>query len=119
MPVRLLYSAEPASSLRSSCTALSAIRGTQRSTATAQSAKGLNRDTAVYNTNESYVSWREKLKGSWYVETLDDVLDQFSRKLDLQTMLVMVADRVSGKGTYKQIPGMFNFLRKRFFFRTY
>ncbi|KAG9462583.1 hypothetical protein GDO78_013811 [Eleutherodactylus coqui] len=65
-----------------------------------------------------FVSWRETSKGSWYVETLDDVLDQSAEKLDLQTMLVMVADRVSVRGTYKQIPGVFNFLRKRFFFRT-
>lgn len=71
-----------------------------------------------YSTFPGFVSWREKLNGSWYVETLDDVLDQCARTLDLQTMLVMVADRVSAKGTYKQIPGVFNFLRKRFFFRT-
>ncbi|KAM3921626.1 caspase-9 [Leptodactylus fuscus] len=71
-----------------------------------------------YSTYPGYVSWREKLNGSWYVETLDNVLDQYARTVDLQAMLVRVADRVSGKGTYKQIPGMFNFLRKRFFFRT-
>ncbi|XP_069803071.1 caspase-9 [Dendropsophus ebraccatus] len=71
-----------------------------------------------YSTFPGFVSWRETLSGSWYVKTLDDVLDEFARTLDLQTMLVMVADRVSAKGTYKQIPGVFNFLRKRFFFRT-
>ncbi|CAN2388024.1 Caspase [Pristimantis euphronides] len=71
-----------------------------------------------YSTFPGFVSWREKLKGSWYVDTLDEVLDQFAGTLDLQTMLVMVADRVSVRGTYKQIPGVFNFLRKRFFFKT-
>ncbi|XP_056398429.1 caspase-9 [Hyla sarda] len=71
-----------------------------------------------YSTFPGFVSWRETLSGSWYVDTLDDVLDQFARTLDLQTMLVMVADRVSAKGTYKQMPGVFNFLRKRFFFKT-
>ncbi|XP_075696590.1 caspase-9 [Rhinoderma darwinii] len=71
-----------------------------------------------YSTLPGFVSWRETLSGTWYVETLDDVLGQFAGTFDLQTMLVMVADRVSVKGTYKQIPGYFNFLRKRFLFRT-
>ncbi|KAM5131914.1 caspase-9 [Mantella aurantiaca] len=71
-----------------------------------------------YSTFPGYVSWRDKKSGSWYVETLDDVLESYASSLDLQTLLVMVADIVSSKGTYKQIPGYFNFLRKRFFFKT-
>ncbi|KAM4014941.1 caspase-9 [Anomaloglossus baeobatrachus] len=71
-----------------------------------------------YSSYPGFVSWRETRTGSWYVDNLDEVLAQCSGTLDLQTMLVMVADRVAVKGTYKQIPVYFNSLRKRFFFRT-
>ncbi|KAE8594631.1 hypothetical protein XENTR_v10019725 [Xenopus tropicalis] len=71
-----------------------------------------------YSTFPGYVSWRDKHTGSWYVEVLDNVLAEHAATDDLQSLLVMVADGVSSKGTYKQIPGYFNFLRKRFFFKT-
>ncbi|CAJ0957784.1 unnamed protein product [Ranitomeya imitator] len=71
-----------------------------------------------YSSYPGFVSWRETRSGSWYVENLDEVLAQCSGTFDLQSMLVMVADRVAVKGTYKQIPVYFNSLRKRFFFRT-
>ncbi|XP_018424267.1 PREDICTED: caspase-9 [Nanorana parkeri] len=71
-----------------------------------------------YSTFPGYVSWRDKKSGSWYVETLDEVLESYATTLDLQALLVMVANIVSSKGTYKQIPGYFNFLRKKFFFKT-
>ncbi|XP_075047809.1 caspase-9 [Mixophyes fleayi] len=71
-----------------------------------------------YSTCPGFVSWRDKISGTWYVEVLDKVLEENDGTLDLQTMLVMVADRVSPKGSYKQIPGFFNFLRKRFYFKT-
>lgn len=32
--------------------------------------------------------------------------------------VLQVANAVSEKGTYKQIPGCFNFLRKKLFFKT-
>ncbi|XP_044308304.1 caspase-9 isoform X2 [Varanus komodoensis] len=67
-----------------------------------------------YSTFPGFVSWRDKLTGSWYVETLDQVLDQYARSEDLLSMLV--AHTVSAKGMYKQMPGCFNFLRKQFFF---
>ncbi|RMB91760.1 hypothetical protein DUI87_31990 [Hirundo rustica rustica] len=69
-----------------------------------------------YSTFPGFVSWREKLRGSWYVEMLDSVLEQCAHSEDLLSMLVRVADAVSAKGRYKQIPGCFNFLRKKFFF---
>ncbi|XP_061458045.1 caspase-9 isoform X1 [Rhineura floridana] len=69
-----------------------------------------------YSTFPGFVSWRDKLTGSWYVETLDCVLDQYAHSEDLLNMLLRVADAVSAKGKYKQMPGCFNFLRKRFFF---
>ncbi|NXQ95302.1 CASP9 protein, partial [Sagittarius serpentarius] len=69
-----------------------------------------------YSTFPGFVSWREVSSGSWYVETLDGVLEQYARSEDLLSMLVQVANAVSAKGRYKQIPGCFNFLRKKFFF---
>ncbi|XP_042334053.1 caspase-9 isoform X2 [Sceloporus undulatus] len=69
-----------------------------------------------YSTFPGFVSWRDKLTGSWYVETLDQVLEQYASSEDLLDMLLRVADAVSAKGTFKQMPGCFNFLRKRFFF---
>nr|XP_054503723.1 caspase-9 [Agelaius phoeniceus] len=69
-----------------------------------------------YSTFPGFVSWREKSSGSWYVETLDSVLEQYAHSEDLLSMLVTVAHAVSAKGRYKQMPGCFNFLRKKFFF---
>ncbi|XP_031469299.1 caspase-9 [Phasianus colchicus] len=69
-----------------------------------------------YSTFPGFVSWRDKVSGSWYVETLDSVLEHHARSEDLLTMLLRVSDIVSTKGKYKQIPGCFNFLRKKFFF---
>ncbi|NWY00402.1 CASP9 protein, partial [Nothoprocta ornata] len=69
-----------------------------------------------YSTFPGFVSWRDKSSGSWYVETLDNVLEQYARSEDLLNMLLRVAHAVSAKGRYKQIPGCFNFLRKKFFF---
>ncbi|XP_063292129.1 caspase-9 [Pelobates fuscus] len=71
-----------------------------------------------YSTFPGFVSWRDKVMGTWYVETLDEILGSHAGTLDLQNLLLRVANKVSSKGTYKQSPGYFNFLRKRFFFRT-
>ncbi|NXI37301.1 CASP9 protein, partial [Galbula dea] len=69
-----------------------------------------------YSTFPGYVSWREA-KGSWYVETLVSVLEQCAPAEDLLSILVKVSNAVSARGRYKQIPGCFNFLRKKFFFK--
>ncbi|XP_075376335.1 caspase-9 [Mycteria americana] len=69
-----------------------------------------------YSTFPGFVSWREVSRGSWYVEMLDSVLEQYARSEDLLNMLLRVSNAVSAKGRYKQIPGCFNFLRKKFFF---
>uniref|UniRef100_A0A8D0HCR9 Caspase-9 n=1 Tax=Sphenodon punctatus TaxID=8508 RepID=A0A8D0HCR9_SPHPU len=71
-----------------------------------------------YSTFPGFVSWRDKKRGSWYVETLDSVLDQYAHSEDLQIMLLRVAHAVSAKGIFKQMPGCFNSLRKQFFFKT-
>ncbi|NWU47777.1 CASP9 protein, partial [Dromas ardeola] len=69
-----------------------------------------------YSTFPGFASWRDASSGSWYVETLDNVLEQYAHSEDLLNMLLRVANAVSAKGRYKQIPGCFNFLRKKFFF---
>ncbi|GAB1289187.1 Caspase-9 [Apodemus speciosus] len=71
-----------------------------------------------YSTFPGFVSWRDKTSGSWYIETLDGVLEQWAGSEDLQSLLLRVANAVSEKGIYKQIPGCFNFLRKKLFFKT-
>nr|XP_020028797.1 caspase-9 isoform X2 [Castor canadensis] len=71
-----------------------------------------------YSTFPGFVSWRDTKSGSWYIETLDGVLEQWAHSEDLQSLLLRVANAVSEKGIYKQIPGCFNFLRKKLFFKT-
>ncbi|XP_047456263.1 caspase-9 [Mugil cephalus] len=74
-----------------------------------------------YSTFPGYVSWRDTQSGSWYVETLDRILEENAATDDLVTMLMMVNHEVSqnsAKGLYKQMPGSFNFLRKLFYFKT-
>ncbi|XP_045715899.1 caspase-9 isoform X2 [Phyllostomus hastatus] len=71
-----------------------------------------------YSTFPGFVSWRDRNRGSWYVETLDGVFEQWAHSEDLQSLLLRVAHAVSEKGVYKQIPGCINFLRKKLFFRT-
>ncbi|XP_065736082.1 caspase-9 isoform X4 [Phocoena phocoena] len=71
-----------------------------------------------YSTFPGFVSWRDTKSGSWYIETLDSIFEQWAHCEDLQTLLLRVANAVSVKGVYKQIPGCFNFLRKKLFFKT-
>ncbi|KAM6924907.1 caspase-9 [Xenentodon cancila] len=74
-----------------------------------------------YSTFPGYVSWRDTESGSWYVETLDRILEENAATHDLVTMLMMVNNEVSlnsAKGVYKQMPGSFNFLRKLLYFQT-
>ncbi|KAK2825089.1 hypothetical protein Q7C36_019016 [Tachysurus vachellii] len=74
-----------------------------------------------YSTFPGYVSWRDTNNGSWYVETLDRVLENNADTDDLATMLMMVnneVSQISAKGLYKQMPGSFNFLRKLFYFQV-
>ncbi|XP_066126470.1 caspase-9 [Saccopteryx bilineata] len=71
-----------------------------------------------YSTFPGFVSWRDPKRGSWYIETLDGIFEQWAHSEDLQSLLLRVANAVSEKGIYKQIPGCFNFLRKKLFFKT-
>ncbi|MGH0158404.1 UNVERIFIED_CONTAM: hypothetical protein FKN15_035409 [Acipenser sinensis] len=47
----------------------------------------------LYSTFPGYVSWRDTQAGSWYVETLDNVLEEFAGYDDLLTLLTMPGDR--------------------------
>ncbi|XP_074748984.1 caspase-9 isoform X2 [Strix uralensis] len=78
--------------------------------------RSLESDASPFQTPSGFVSWREASSGSWYVEMLDSVLEQYAHSEDLLNMLLRVANAVSAKGRYKQMPGCFNFLRKKFFF---
>lgn len=74
-----------------------------------------------YSTFPGYVSWRDTESGSWYVKTMDRILEENAATDDLVTMLMMVNNEVSqnsAKGLYKQMPGSFNFLRKLLYFQT-
>lgn len=44
--------------------------------------------------SQGFVSWRDPKSGSWYVETLDGVFEQWAHSEDLQTLLL----RVSAEG---------------------
>uniref|UniRef100_A0A4W5L0T3 Caspase 9, apoptosis-related cysteine peptidase n=1 Tax=Hucho hucho TaxID=62062 RepID=A0A4W5L0T3_9TELE len=74
-----------------------------------------------YSTFPGYVSWRDTQAGSWYVEILDNILEENAATDDLVTMLMMVNHEVSqnsANGLYKQMPGSFNFLRKLLYFQA-
>lgn len=74
-----------------------------------------------YSTFPGFVSWRDPKAGSWFVETLDNILATNAATDDLVTILMMVNNEVSqnsARGLYKQMPGSFNFLRKRLYFQT-
>ncbi|XP_034028973.1 caspase-9 [Thalassophryne amazonica] len=74
-----------------------------------------------YSTFPGYVSWRDPMSGSWYVEVLDQILKENAATADLFTMLTMVNNEVSqnsAKGVFKQMPSSFNSLRKHLYFQT-
>ncbi|XP_023690616.1 uncharacterized protein [Paramormyrops kingsleyae] len=74
-----------------------------------------------YSTYPGYVSWRNPQTGSWYVETLDEILAEHAATSDLVTMLTMVNNKVaqnSAKGIYKQMPASFNSLRNLLYFQS-
>ncbi|XP_054904555.1 caspase-9 [Poeciliopsis prolifica] len=74
-----------------------------------------------YSTLPGFVSWRDTQAGSWYVETLDCILEMNAATDDLAAMLMMVNNEVSllcAKGLFKQMPVSFNFLRKFLYFQT-
>uniref|UniRef100_A0A8C6FJB4 Caspase-9 n=1 Tax=Moschus moschiferus TaxID=68415 RepID=A0A8C6FJB4_MOSMO len=43
-----------------------------------------------YSTFPGFVSWRDPKSGSWYIETLDSIFEQWAHYEDLQTLLLRV-----------------------------
>ncbi|XP_072569702.1 caspase-9-like isoform X2 [Paramormyrops kingsleyae] len=76
-----------------------------------------------YSTYPGYVSWRDKETGTWYVETLDQILAENAASNDLVTMLTMVNNKVAQNSvkdistTYKQMPFFLSSLRKNLYFQ--
>ncbi|XP_074656845.1 uncharacterized protein LOC141910044 [Tubulanus polymorphus] len=76
----------------------------------------------AYATIPGYVAWRNEEEGSWYIQTLCEVLKERSRSLDLVKMLTLVGDKVAAKvnkkenNEYKQMPCVVTTLRKDLYF---
>ncbi|CAG0907230.1 unnamed protein product, partial [Darwinula stevensoni] len=77
------------------------------------------------STVEEHKSWLNHHKGSWYIQTLCDVLEEHKDQ-DLLHVLTIVGNRVAAnfeanneKGqTVKQMPSFTSTLRKLFYFPT-
>ncbi|PAV71706.1 hypothetical protein WR25_27069 [Diploscapter pachys] len=64
-----------------------------------------------YATPPYYVSWRNSLRGSWFIQAICQVFSKFARDQDLATLLTMVNQRVAdsfqtngAEAAYKQMP---------------
>lgn len=44
-----------------------------------------------YATTPGYVSWRNSLKGSWFIQSICEVFAKNARRLDILSMLTMVS----------------------------
>uniref|UniRef100_F7CLR4 Caspase-9 n=1 Tax=Callithrix jacchus TaxID=9483 RepID=F7CLR4_CALJA len=58
-----------------------------------------------YSTFPGFVSWRERKSGSWYVETLDDIFEQWAHCEDLQSLLLRVSAAFLCKGEGRLLRG--------------
>ncbi|XP_010343868.1 caspase-9 isoform X4 [Saimiri boliviensis] len=58
-----------------------------------------------YSTFPGFVSWREPKRGSWYVETLDDIFEQWAHSEDLQSLLLRVSAAFLCKGEGRLLRG--------------
>ncbi|XP_054625123.1 caspase-9-like isoform X2 [Dunckerocampus dactyliophorus] len=57
-----------------------------------------------YSTFPGYVSWRDTQSGSWYIETLDRILEENAATDDLVTMLMMVVARSAETPVETNVP---------------
>ncbi|XP_017494575.1 PREDICTED: caspase-1-like [Rhagoletis zephyria] len=48
-----------------------------------------------YSTYPGHFSWRNSSKGSWFIQELCEVLEQYNEKYDLMTMLTIVCRKVA------------------------
>lgn len=59
-----------------------------------------------------FVSWRDTTSGSWYIETLDGVLEQWAHCEDLLTLLLRVR-LLAGAGGERILPRWFGSMLSR------
>ncbi|CAG9540609.1 unnamed protein product [Cercopithifilaria johnstoni] len=74
-----------------------------------------------YATTPGYVSWRNSMKGSWFVQSICEVFAKYAKSTDILSMLTLVNKQVadafeSSSGSFKQIPDHSSRLRKAFYF---
>lgn len=55
--------------------------------------------------SKGFVSWRDPKSGSWYVETLDDIFEQWAHSEDLQSLLLRVSAAFLCKGEGRLLRG--------------
>ncbi|PIO23081.1 hypothetical protein AB205_0193640 [Aquarana catesbeiana] len=74
----------------------------------------------VYATVPGYVSWRHPEKGTWFIQALCRVLNQYWNQLEIQHILTRVNNQVATKpGNKKQIPSVESRLTKDLYFNTF
>ncbi|KAI1726960.1 caspase domain-containing protein [Ditylenchus destructor] len=75
----------------------------------------------AYATTPNYVSWRNSMNGTWFIQSICEIFEKYAKKDDIMSMLTRVKKRVadvyqsSGNGA-KQIPETATRLRKKFYF---
>nr|CDJ96108.1 Caspase Recruitment and Peptidase C14 domain containing protein [Haemonchus contortus] len=76
----------------------------------------------AYATPPLYVSWRNSLRGSWFVQAICEVFAKYARNTDILRLLTKVNQRVaecfqtSCSSSYKQMPEFHSRLLKQFYF---
>lgn len=76
----------------------------------------------AYATPPTYVSWRNSLRGSWFVQAICEVFAKHARNADILQLLTKVNQRVadcfqtSCSSSYKQMPEFHSRLVKQFYF---
>ncbi|EFO24820.1 hypothetical protein LOAG_03664 [Loa loa] len=95
----------------------------QKSLQTEQKTKSpIEADILVsYATTPGYVSWRNSMKGSWFIQSICEVFAKYAKSTDILSMLTLVNKQVadafeSSSGSFKQIPDHSSRLRKAFYF---
>ncbi|XP_056455809.1 caspase-3-like isoform X2 [Gadus chalcogrammus] len=81
----------------------------------------------AHSTAPGYISWRNKGKGSWFMQALCEMLNEHSNQLDLLTIMTWVNRKVArdfesftedpGSNKKKQMPSITTTLTKDFYFR--
>ena len=79
----------------------------------------------AYSTVPGYYSWRNSVKGSWFVQAIDSVFRKYVKSMDLLRMMTRVNCEVAKQKSNtdedysdnkKQIPSIISQLRKEVYF---